>query len=62
MNKHLSNNLKVKVEEQKHTDFVNFVGNGGRLSMKDLKSLSTVYKADYIDLILVNDTEVAGYV
>ena len=30
--------------------------------MKDLKNLNTVYKADYIDLILENDTEVAGYV
>jgi hypothetical protein len=56
MNKHLSNNLKVKVEEQKHTDFVSYVEKGGRLSMKDLKNLNSVYKADYIEKILDNDT------
>ena len=30
--------------------------------MKDLKNLNTVYKADYIEKILENDTEVANYV
>lgn len=30
--------------------------------MKDLKSLNTVYKADYIEKILENDTEIEKYI
>jgi hypothetical protein len=34
MNRHLGEKMVTKVEDQKHTDFTDFVGKGGRLTVK----------------------------
>ena len=55
INRHLGEKMKEKVEEKKHENFIDFINKGGQLTMKELKELNSVYKADYIKKILEND-------
>ena len=40
------------METKKHENFIDFVKSGGRLSYKQIKDLNSVYKDDYMKLML----------
>ena len=48
----MTKNLTNRYESTKHSNFIEFVKSGGRLSYKQIKQLNSVYKDDYMKLML----------
>ena len=61
MKRHIGENLVKNVEKKKHDDFVSFVKSGGRLSYKQIKELNSVYKDDYMKMMLQNSEDTNKY-
>ena len=53
--------LIKKVEIQKKVDFNNFLDSGGKLSYMELRNLNSVFKEEYVKMILKEDDAMQNY-